>query len=388
MQKIIVSSFMFFFLAATISAQEEKITKEAEEITDSVVVKKDNVIQKVIRYFDDTNKVKEEKKFDISFIGGPHYSNETKLGLGLLASGLYRVDRTDKTLQPSDVSIYGDITTSGFYKIGIYGNTIFPEDKYRINADVSFSSFPSKFWGVGYDAGKNDDYSKYINKEIKVHADFLARVADNLYIGAGGRFRNIQGNKFKREGWGEGLKPTVTAAGLAAIASYDSRDFILNPSKGGYVKFEYNFLPEFLGSTKTTHRYEFDARYFKSVWKGGILAMNLGGIFTQGDVPWSMLAQMGGSVRMRGYFEGRYRDKNFVQTQVELRQHVYRRSGVVLWVGAGNVFPRFDDFKFKQTLPNVGVGYRWEFKKRVNVRLDYGIGRDDSGFYFSMNEAF
>lgn len=40
-------------------------------------------------------------------------------------------------------------------------------------------------------------------------------------------------------------------------------------------------------------------------------------------------------------------------------------------------------------LPNYGIGYRWEFKKRMNVRLDYGFGKkDQNGFLFSINEAF
>ncbi len=34
-------------------------------------------------------------------------------------------------------------------------------------------------------------------------------------------------------------------------------------------------------------------------------------------------------------------------------------------------------------------GYRWEFKKNVNVRLDYGFGKSgQSGFLFNINEAF
>lgn len=377
-----LSLFIFFFITVCSYAEADEV------VTDTVKEKKQNIVDKIIQYFDDSNKVKEEKAFDISFIGGPHYSSETQLGLGLLASGLYRIDKSDKTLPPSNVAIYGDITTSGFYKIGIEGNTIFPGDKYRLNADVSFSSFPSKYWGIGYDAGKQKEYSKYTSQEIKVYADFLVRTADNFYVGLGGRFRNIHGYKFKKEGWGDGMKPTVTSVGMAGIVSYDSRDFIPNPNKGLYVKFDYSFMPEFTGSTATVHRYEVDARYYKSVWKGGKLAFNIGGIFNSGNVPWSLLAQMGGSQQMRGYFEGRYRDKKYVQTQVELRQHIYRRSGIVLWSGAGNVFPHFDDFKLSQTLPNFGLGYRWEFKKGVNVRLDYGVGRRDSGFYFSMNEAF
>lgn len=39
-------------------------------------------------------------------------------------------------------------------------------------------------------------------------------------------------------------------------------------------------------------------------------------------------------------------------------------------------------------LPSAGVGYRFEFKPRVNVRLDYGVGKGSSGFYFQVGEAF
>ena len=102
-----------------------------------------------------------------------------------------------------------------------------------------------------------------------------------------------------------------------------------------------------------------------------------------------MLAALGGSARMRGYYEGRYRDKNLIETQIELRQHIWRRNGIAVWVGAGNVFPSFSGFKWGLTLPNYGIGYRWEFKNRVNVRLDYGFGKKgQSGFLFNINEAF
>lgn len=91
---------------------------------------------------------------------------------------------------------------------------------------------------------------------------------------------------------------------------------------------------------------------------------------------------------MRGYYDGRYRDKNVGDAVVELRQHIYGRSGGVVWVGAGNVFPDFSHIDIRHSLPNFGVGYRWEFKHKVNIRLDYGFGRHTSGLIFSINEAF
>ena len=56
---------------------------------------------------------------------------------------------------------------------------------------------------------------------------------------------------------------------------------------------------------------------------------------------------------------------------------------------AGTVFNKFSALRVNRVLPNYGIGYRWEFKKNVNVRLDYGFGKNgQSGFLFNINEAF
>ena len=91
---------------------------------------------------------------------------------------------------------------------------------------------------------------------------------------------------------------------------------------------------------------------------------------------------------MRGYYEGQFRDKNIVEGQLELRQHIKGRHGAVVWVGFANVFPEFDRLQIRHTLPNGGIGYRWEFKQRVNIRLDLGFTRDGANFSFNINEAF
>ena len=61
-------------------------------------VQKRTFFEKFLDYFNDANKDKNHKKFDFSIIGGPHYSTDTKLGLGLVAAGLYRTDRNDMLL--------------------------------------------------------------------------------------------------------------------------------------------------------------------------------------------------------------------------------------------------------------------------------------------------
>lgn len=90
---------------------------------------------------------RKNKKFDFSVIGGPHYSSDTKFGIGLVAAGLYRTDLNDTILPPSNVSLYGDVSTVGFYLLGVRGNHLFPQDKYRLNYNLYFYSFPSLYWG-------------------------------------------------------------------------------------------------------------------------------------------------------------------------------------------------------------------------------------------------
>ena len=101
-----------------------------------------------------------------------------------------------------------------------------------------------------------------------------------------------------------------------------------------------------------------------------------------------MLAMVGEGSHMRGYCEGRYRDKNIIEGQVELRQHLYKRFGLAVFAGASNAFPDFKHIYFKQILPNAGIGFRWEFKKNVNLRIDCGLTKNKPGFEFNLNEAF
>lgn len=355
--------------------------------TDSVI--KNNLFQRIYRYFQQSNEVRNDKKFDFSILGGPHFSKDTKWGLGIVASGLYRLDRTDMSLSPSNISLYGDITTTGFYLLGIDGNTIFPRDLYRLDVNMYFFSFLSQYWGIGYENGKrNDGYTKYKRKEIQIKLDFYRKIAPNTFIGITGMYRHVNGKDFKDIHFLEGERNKISSLGGGLILTYDSRDFIPNPYKGTYAKIEQTFFPKFLGNGYSFQRTDLQIRHYDRLWKGAVLAYDLNGTFNSGNIPWSMVALLGGPYRMRGYYEGQYRDNNLIEAQIELRQKVYKRHGVVVWGGAGNIFPKFNKFRWKETLPSYGLGYRWEFKNRVNIRLDYGIGKGQSSFYFNINEAF
>ena len=347
-------------------------------------------LRRVVDYFGESTIDKTfEKKIDFTFAGGPSYSKNTSFGIGLLAAGLYRLDRTDSITAPSDISIFANVSVSGFYALGVTGNNIFAHNKRRINYTVMFASAPRSFWGIGYDAGRNNPESTYSEKRYLVEGRYLHEFLPHTYIGGLVSFEQTKGLKFTEPAYLRGEKLKYTATGIGAILEYDSRDFIPNPFRGVYVSFQETLFPKGLGNCgKTLWRTTFTADAYQRVWKDGVLAADLYAVFNTDGTPWPMLARMGGSQRMRGYYQGRYTDNDMITLQIELRQRIWRRIGCAVWGGAGNVFPSLGEFDWSQTLPNYGVGFRWELKKRVNVRLDYGFGKKTSGFLLSINEAF
>ena len=352
--------------------------------------KKRGLINRIIDYFADSNKEKPYKKFDFSIIGGPHYSTDTKLGLGIVATGLYRTDKADSLLPRSNVAIYGDITTANYYKIGVRGNHIFPHDRGRIVYDVAFDSFKSDFWGIGFDNGDNDANKSRMDRcQVNAEINMLWRCAPNLYIGPALVYDFAYADNVERPELLNGMNRRTWNIGAGISLVYDSRDVITNPHKGIYLNLSQYFRPAFIGNEYAFSTTDLHASAYTKVWKGGIIAGDLRGTLNFGNPSWGMMALLGSSYSMRGYYEGRYRDKHKIEAQVELRQHLWGRNSMVIWAGAGTVFNKFSAIQADRLLPNFGIGYRWEFKKDVNIRLDYGIGKSgQSGFIFNINEAF
>lgn len=346
-------------------------------------------IGKVYRYFKDSNKQR-TKNFDISFIGGPHYSSEEGFGIGLAASGIYSAGGLQDTITPlSNITLKADATTGQLFKIGIEGFHIFVGDRYRLNYDVSFFSFKDKMWGVGYAENKADSSeNEYRRLQSDARVDFVFRLSPGLFIGPKAEFSYVNGRDFEKPWQLYGQKARIFNTGLGLTFRYDTRDIPTAATRGWNISLDLIANPKFLANKYDFTKVELNASAYQQVWKGGVLAENLRSRHTWGDTPWYLMSSFGGSHIMRGYWEGRYRDKMATSVTVELRQHIWRRNGIAIWVGAGTVYPKFSALRLSHILPNAGIGYRWEFKKGVNVRLDVGFGRGEKSFNFSLNEAF
>jgi outer membrane protein assembly factor BamA len=344
-----------------------------------------------------------ERKVDMTIIPTIYYAPSTSVGIAVVAAGLYRLDKQNRTISPSDFSVYATASLTGYYNIGIRGNNIFRNDDRRLIYNAEFSSQPSSFWGIGYDAAMLNPSLNYLASCCKVDVRFLQRIDKRLFVGLGADY----GYHFGRYGGKryasydsftallDGQRTEYNATGLSLYVELDTRNSINNPERGVYASVQAKIRPRGLNSVgRTLWSGYFTLDYYQRLWRGAVLAFDLRGELNSEGTPWIYNATIGGSRAMRGYYVGRFNDLCAVTLQAELRQHIYRGFGVVAWGGAGNVFYNFAQFEWNQTLPTYGAGLRYRLKQGVTVRFDYGFGCRDArgkllhGAIFSLNEAF
>jgi len=197
--------------------------------------------------------------------------------------------------------------------------------------------------------------------------------------------------------------PSNRNTGLGAVLQYDSRDVVANAWSGVYFNAQAMSYARGFGSDNDYQAYEFDYRQYQQLGREGrTLAWTIRTRFTAGDVPWAELSMVASSYDLRGYRQGRYRDKAMLYGVVEYRYQFTSskresglgRNGFVAWVGAGSLAPTLGELK--SVLPNWGVGYRFEVQPRMSVRMDVGFGKEYTAsggkfapaVYFSFAEAF
>lgn len=331
-----------------------------------------------------------EKKLDMSYVVAPCYTREGGFGIGGAATALYRLDRKDSIMQPSDISLSGSASINGIYAITAKGNNHFKGNKSRLSYRLQFLHKTLDFWGISYDACAVNPMSEYTKRQVKWESDYVYKLTKKLHVGAALNINYTDLSEMADISYLAGQKGSYFFMGMGISVQYDTRDFILNPKRGIYFMAREIFYPDFMSSYhKTIFNTTVVFDTYQKLWQGGVLATDLYGQFYSGQTPWALREELGsGTGRMRGYYAGRYMDCNQIVAQLELRQHIYSRIGCVAWVGGGTVFPSFRKLEFKNILPNYGLGLRIEFKHNVNVRIDYGFGKDTAGFVFQFAEAF
>lgn len=335
-----------------------------------------------------------EKRVDLSFGISPSYTREASFGVGALCTGLYRVDRTDSVGIPSDLFVCLNASLNGFFVFTFKGNNIFPGNRLRLG--YKFETYRKRldFWGINSEETAVNPKSKYDRRQIDLRTELVYKLTHHLHAGFHTNFDYTDARRMSNPEYLLGGRRQYYVTGLGASLSIDSRNSILQPTRGVHLSYTYMFYPRQLGSAPSSFQsHLIIGNAYVGLWRGATLAFDLYAKFNSSHTPWSMREMIASDgIRMRGYYMGSYIDNSQMSLQTELRQHIWWRIGMTAWVGQAAVFSSFRNLSKKEIrpewLPNGGIGLRFEFKHGVNARIDYGIGRHTAGFVFAVGEAF
>ncbi|HSI89991.1 MAG TPA: BamA/TamA family outer membrane protein [Adhaeribacter sp.] len=335
------------------------------------------------------------------------YAPENGFGFGALVVPVYNFG-DDALTRSSSGQVLAYYTTKKQWSTQLSYNIYTNREDWVILGETRVENAPIFYYGTGNRNAEADrgliDYKLFFTQNR-----ILKQLKKNYF--AGGQFQVNRTGRVEISPMEETGAPNLltqrpgeeldgsTVAGVGPSFLFDSRDNVLNAYQGTYVELGAYLNRESIGSEFNFNRYAVDVRKYFSLDEKSrhVLALQGRGVMETGDVPFRELAWFGGHRNMRGYYEGRYRDKQMLITQAEYRLHFAKRHGVVLFGSAGQVAPKFSAFGLDRTKYSTGIGYRFMLNTndRVNIRVDYAVSGSygffkggASGLYFAIGESF
>ena len=321
-------------------------------------------------------------------------SIETGWSVGAASSVTFHFKDKEHAARTSNIQGISIYSSHRQFIAAINGSIYFPSEKFIINQQLSYSYFPDKFWGLGKIApdSSEEDYS-YHQYYIYLHPQLL--LSKSLFLGIVYEYQNVADVKYDSGGLFD--KENILGrkgyhvSGLGLSVTYDTRNNAFSPDRGVLLQFYFNHFAPVFASDYTYTNFVADIRKFISIYKQQVLAFQAFGFFNAGETPLRSLASLGGANEMRGYYAGRFRDKNMYVLQSEYRTPLFWRLGAVAFGDVGNVADNLSGMNFKDVKYSAGLGLRFALNKaeKLNLRIDYGIGSDkNNGFYVQLGEAF
>lgn len=379
-------------LVAQVSIAQDTLPK----INDSSMVRNRIYQASLIKPSDLTQK-KEKKKN--GFLASPFvfYKPDTDLifgGLGIYYFRLGNQRRSNhKETRLSFAQAIFEYTLKNQVDIQAGWNIFLPNESYVSKGFFRFKEYPDLFYGVGNNTVQHDELV-YMYNTLIFNTSLAKKLAPNVFLGLEYRYASTYNINFEHPtsevldnvpGVNGGLN-----SGLGLIFTIDKRDNVVNASKGFLLEFsKYNYTPK-LGSTFKYSNVNVTFNKYFDLGNQQIIATNTVANLNSGDPSFLFMAMAGGEKILRSYAMNRFRDKNFVGTQVEYRRHLFWRLGMVGFAGIGDVFDKTSELAWDKAKYSYGVGLRFMVNKqeKMNFRIDYGRGRDSQAVYMTVTEAF
>jgi outer membrane protein assembly factor BamA len=333
------------------------------------------------------------RTWDVAALPLAYYQPETSFGVvgqvllvRTASSGSATKERHD-TLSASITA-----TLRRQYAFGLSGMKFWNQDNDRLKVDVGIQSFPNTFWGLGNDT-LTTAADQYTPLSVGGQPNYSHRVVERIYGGVNAVVGYYRLQTFapagpvadymathRREGWLVGIGPTL---------GRDSRDDSNYPRAGSLTALTFTaYLPAWLSEYRFAEL-KADQRTFISLPFSSVVALQAFGQLVIGEPILDALPALGGPAMLRGFFQGRYRDKVYMVGQAEWRVPLFWRLGAAVFGAAGNVFPDLAHVSGDKLKAAGGLGIRLNVGSRspVNIRLDGALALGSAGVYLVIGEA-
>jgi hypothetical protein len=321
----------------------------------------------------------------------PAYQPETSFLIG--GAAVLALQYPDGSAhRESQILLAGAVSVRKQYSALLQPDAYLWRERIHLGATLSAARFPDLFFGMGETRRRDQESFTPIYYELELSPKL--RLLSGAYLGPS--FRVLQTEIVRTDAGGALASGAIpgsrggSSVELGLSLLWDTRDRTLYPGDGGLLRARLVSARGAWGSDFDYELLRLDARrYFSLPWPGHIAAFQALAELRAGTPPFYSTGRLGGSEMLRGYYEGRYRERQYLAAQSEYRAPIVWRLGVALFLAAGSVAPALDELALARLKVAAGAGLRLAplADVPVNVRLDIAYG-DDLNFYFGIGEAF
>ncbi len=321
----------------------------------------------------------------------PLYSPETGWALNINSAYLYRTEPEDKDTTPSIIQVslvYSEKNqTDDYLEINHYlkGN------EYIFKGILQYKKYPDSFFGTGNYTLPGDS-EKYTIEYEYFMAESYKKIVPGFYAG----LRYVFQNNALLEVEPSGLlaqapgRRGLRQSGAGLLLKWDTRDYVYYATDGALHQVSFLSFGPGIGSQNIFNKFEADFRWFFPAFEGQSGSVHAYAALSGGDVPFFFMPFIGGDKMLRGYFKGRFRDKNMIALQAEYHFHLSELFIITIHAATGEVMKEVTDFSTSGLKFSAGAGLRFvlEPKDRLTARLDLGFTPDSMGVYLMAGEAY
>ncbi len=341
--------------------------------------------------------IEKKEKNDLGLTAIPifFYTPETKMAFGAGSLFTYRFGLLFKKSRPSTMYLGAVYTQMKQFSFQLKPEIYLKNNSVYLTGNFLAEKFPTNFWGIGPETTESDKES-YTPQTYFLEIGYQHKLFSGFPLYFGLKY-HMESTRIKEKEPGKLLdrnKVIGSNGGLLSgpgiILNFDSRDNIFSPSDGLYFQL-FGFINDRLfGSDFNYISFKIDLRQYVPVGRNNVLAWQAIFDTCVGDVPFYKMPRVGGDSMLRGFYAGRFRDRNMAAFQTEFRFPIWKKLSGVVFGAMGSLSDRFRELSWDNLKYAGGFGLRFKVipKENANLRVDFAFGPGTYGIYFKAGEAF